>query len=342
MRSKAVAALGMMLLLGGLAGCGSSGNANASNGGNRTSAKSQKRLTIGFSIYSGANSYSMAEVKGAEAVARQLNATVTVMDPNWDARVQSNQIEDAATSGRVNGLVVMANNGAAIIPAVRQAISAGVKVGAAFTAIGPNNSTLAPQVPGLTTTVGPPLPEVGRELAATTIKACGDKNPCKVLFMGGVLTLSSDHAELAGFESAVSKASNISLTTRSAGDYLASDGRKAMADFLQSTRHIDVVTTLGDQLATGAEQALEGAGIKGVKIIGNGGSELGVKAVGEGRWYATGAMYPQTEGGLATKYVIEAIRGQSVPKEVNVFSIAPINGAVTRANAKNFKPQWVQ
>lgn len=344
MGKKAIAAVGAGLALAAIAGCGSdatSGGSTASTNA-RTGASGQKNVRIAFSLLSAANSYSQAEVKGARAAAAKMNATVDVLDPNWDANVQRNQIEDAAASHRYDAIVVMANDGAVIAPAVKQAIAGGLKVAAAFSPIGPNPTTLQPQVQGLTTTVGTPLLEVGQMQGKATVDACAGQNPCKVLFLGGELTLISDKEELLGFKQVVSKAPNISLTTRSAGAYLASKGRNAMADYLQTTHDINVVTTLGDQIATGVEQALSSAGVKGVRIIGLGGSELGTRAVAAGRWYATGAQYPQTEGRLATQYAIRAVRGQRVPRSVDVYSVAPINGAVTKANAAKFTPQWAR
>lgn len=332
------------MLLSLVAGCGGASSPSKSSASSQRSpsATASKKVRIGFSLLSAANSYSQAEVQGARAIASKMNATVQVLNPNWDANVQRNQIQDAVASHQYDALVVMANDGAVLIPAVKQAIAAGVKVAAAFSPIGPDPDTLQPQIPGLTTTVGPRLVEVGQMQGEATVQACAGKNPCRVLFMGGELTLISDKEELLGFKQVVSKAANISLTTRSAGAYLASNGRNTMADYLQTTHDVDVVTTLGDQIATGVEQALSAARVKGVDIIGLGGSALGVKAVIAGHWYATGAQYPQTEGRLATEYAIDAVRGKKVPQEEDVYSVAPINGAVTRKNAAKFTPQWQQ
>lgn len=324
------------------AGCGASDTGSKDAASKSAGANATKRVRVCVSVQSTANSYSQAQITGAKQAASKLNASVEVLDPNWDARVQRNQIQDAAASHRCDAIVVNPLDGPVVAPGVKSAIAAGLAVTGMFAPIGPNNTTLQPQIDGVKSTVGPPLPQIGQILAEATIKACAQKNPCNVLFLGGVLTLASDKAELDGFKSSIAKAGNIRLTTRSAGDYLATNARKAMADIAQTMHSLNVVTTLGDQLATGVEQALNDSGVKGVAIIGNGGSEKGVQAVEAGRWFATSALYPRTEGRVATENAIQAFRGKHVPAAVNEFDLAPIKGAVTKANAGQFKPEWTQ
>ena len=48
-------------------------------------------------------------------------------------------------------------------------------------------------------------------------------------------------------------------------------------------------------MIVGAEQAVEDAGLTGqIALVGNGGSEIAVEAVRDGRWFGTAATYPRS------------------------------------------------
>ena len=90
---------------------------------------------------------------------------------------------------------------------------------------------------------------------------------------------------------------NIKVVAEQEGKYLANTGRTAMQNMLQAHPDVNVAGSSGDQMTAGMEQAVKSAGLTGkVELIGNGASIPGVAAVRAGRWYATVANLPYTEG----------------------------------------------
>ena len=101
-----------------------------------------------------------------------------------------------------------------------------------------------------------------------------------------------------------------------------------------------------DQMALGAEQAIDDAGRTGeMAIVGGGGSKPAVTAVKEGRWYATPAFVPFDEGREAMEMAIIAARGGTIDSPAR-FSLdySSLPQVLTQDNlaewADGFDGQW--
>ena len=91
-----------------------------------------------------------------------------------------------------------------------------------------------------------------------------------------------------------------------------------------------------DQGATGAEQALGGRDV--ARRLRGGG--VGLKAVGNGRWFGTVVQRPATEGQLAMECVIKAVKTGKGCGGIDVLKSVPNGGVVTQENASKFKAEW--
>ena len=85
---------------------------------------------------------------------------------------------------------------------------------------------------------------------------------------------------------AVGKIKSIKVVAEQEAQFAADPAVQAMQNILQAQSDIDVVTTDGDQMTFGAEQAIKSAGRKGIALTGNGGGKLGLTAIRAGRWCA--------------------------------------------------------
>jgi ribose transport system substrate-binding protein len=115
---------------------------------------------------------------------------------------------------------------------------------------------------------------------------------------------------------------------------------------LQAHPDLNVVVTGGDQMTLGAERAVKAAGKTGqVKLIGSYGSELGVRALREKRWFGDTVSLPYDEGRVAVESIVAAVRGKKLPFGANagpaiIKRLSPIGRLITQQNAKRFKAQW--
>ena len=134
---------------------------------------------------------------------------------------------------------------------------------------------------------------------------------CQVAYLEGFKALPLDNARTEAVKAALEAAPSVEVVASVEGGYTQETGLKAAQNVLQA--HPDVNVMIGSsQAIAGAEQAIEDAGAD-VALIGNGGSRQAVKAVKDGRWYATYVSAEKSAGAKAAELAIAAARGEEVP-----------------------------
>lgn len=318
----------------------------ANAGAKDRSTQAGNPVRIGVLLSATANTYEQADLKGIQDAAKQYGGKVVkVFDANFVASTQSSQVEDAITSKQYDALVILPQAGNTIVPQVKDAVKAGLKVVCLLSPCGSNQQSNARQIPGYVTTVGYQFAENGTDIAKAIVVACGSLNPCNVAYEPGLLSFSTEVFRTNGIKAYLKKFPHIKIVAEQEGKYLANTGRTAMQNMLQAHPDVNVAASSGDQMTAGMEQAVKSAGLTGkVKLIGNGASIPGVAAVRAGRWYATVANLPYTEGFLGAKYAIMAAKGtpiSKIPPFVDDLKYSPVGTTIiTKANASKFKAQW--
>lgn len=291
-----------------------------------------------------ANTWSKAYFKGVkEAAKADGNVQVTSFDANFNAQAQFNQIQDALSQkGKFDGFVIQPIYGPGLLPVVKQAIAAGIKVACTGGPLGPRFDTVKPQVAGLTSCGFAPAYQDGQAKGRAVVEICKNVDPCKVAWLLGKAAYLYDQADLGGFQNVIKSHSNIKLVAKGEAAFLAAPAYTAMQDILQAHKDLNVIATAGDQMTLGAEKAVKGAGLAGkITLVGGGGSALGIEAVKQGRWWGTSVTLPESGGRLATVALIAALRGKPVAHPfIDEFTLNRVGAMVTRKNIKGFKPEW--
>jgi ribose transport system substrate-binding protein len=303
-------------------------------------ARSQQKVTnIAFFGFAAANSFAQATWKGIQQAAKASHVKTKFFDPNFDSGMQVSQIQDAITSHKYQAFIIQANDGNAVVPVVKQAIKAHIKVVGEFTPIGPRYDTIKPQVPGLIF-VGEAPTWNGTSLGKLGVKACGTKNPCRVAYLEGFKSLPLDNARTAAVHKVLNAAKNVDLVASVEGGYTQASGLKAAQDVLQA--HPDVDVMIGSaQAIEGAQQAVKGAGKLGkIKLIGNGGSCQAVAAVRAGTWFATYVIAERSSGAKATRLAIAAGNGKKVPSSFDTRKLQNPIGTKANLNRTKYKAQY--
>lgn len=311
----------------------------AGEGGGATS---EEPVRLAAFLLAFANSYSQKNKEGVEKAAAEFGAEVEYFDGKFDGSVQLTQLQDATASGNFDGFVLFANDGTVVQPAVEEAIDAGIKVVAVYTPIGPDINSLDQQVPGLVATVANPIEGDGIGMGEATVDACGDTDPCNVIYVSGGFSIPFEVAKFDAFKRVIGESSNIKLVGQGEAGFLREEGYKVAQDLLQANPDVNVYVTSGDQMTFGAEQAIADAGIPEgqIALVGNGASCEAVEAVGAGRWHSSFVYQPITEGYLGTKLDIEAIRGEVPYTSIEMIKESPIGEFVTQENADQFTCEW--
>ena len=283
-------------------------------------------LGIAFFGFARANSFASATWAGIEGYAKSHNATAEFFDPNFDAQKQASQIQDAVTSGRYQVFIVQANDGTAVLPAVEQAVAAGITVVVEFTPIGTRYDTREPQVPGTLTLIDVPT-DNGKQLGAIGLEACKEAGtkPCNVAYLEGFKTLPLDNARTKAVVDTL-EAGGATVIASVEGGYTNESGRKAMQDILQS--HPNVTVVIGSSQAIAGAESAAGQGSQ-IRFVGNGGSVQAVEAVRSGRWFGTVCAPERTSGATAAALGLAKARGGVVPSTTAYAALSPVANSCT-------------
>lgn len=290
-------------------------------------ASASQKLSIGFFGFAKANSFAQATWAGIQDYANSHNASATFLDSNFDGPTQVNQLQDAVTSKRYDVVIVQANDGTAIVPAVKQAVAAGITVVIEFTPVGGRYDTTDPQVPGTVSIVDAPTYN-GQGLATLGLGACKKLNvqPCKVAYLQGFANYPLDTARTNATVAAL-KAGGADVVASVVGGYTADTGRTAFQNVLQAHPDVNVVI--------GSSQAVEGAAPlasgKNILFVGNGGSKQAFTGVASGKWYGVYVIPEKTEGEKAAALGLDKARGKNVPISGDARTLTPYHALGTAA-----------
>lgn len=300
-------------------------------------AQKGKVKAIAFFGFAAANSFAQATWAGVQQTARKYHVQAKFFDPNFNAQTQVSQIQDAITTGRYQAFVIQANDGNAVIPAIKQALKAHIAVVAEFTPVGSNYATIKPPLRGMSFVGEAPVWN-GQALGRLGIQACKGLDPCNVAYLEGFKSLPLDNARTEAVKKTLATAKNVKLVADVEGGYTQASGLKAAQDVLQA--HPDVNVIIGSsQAIEGAEQAVKAAGKLGqIKLIGNGGSCQAIAAVRSGRWFAAYVIAERSAGAKAAEIAIQAAMGKKVPVSFDTRKLQ--NPIGTKKNLGNFKAQY--
>src|ERR1700722_19281677 len=148
MQRLSALAVCLLALAAGLAGCGSTSSTTASGaGGSAAAASSGSSVThtinvgtgkpivvhttkprIGF-LWTSGNTFLAANLRGAQAEAKQLGLSLTVFDSSFNPQTQLTQIQDVLQQHKFDGLIVVPLDGNTMCPILtKQAPADGIPV----------------------------------------------------------------------------------------------------------------------------------------------------------------------------------------------------------------------
>ena len=294
-----------------------------------------------------ANTYVQGELRGIAGVMKQNPGVQLVkVDTGFDATKQFNSVQDAITQKKFDGFIVLPLDSVGLVPAVQQAIKAGIKVVNADTPLGPRQDTFMPQVAGESGSVFDPWTLRGVWGGQLIIKACAGLNPCNVGWMSSVAALPAEQAYKKTALKTIASHKNIKIVaTLDGGAYTAAGGQKVSQDMLTAHPDLNVLLAVGDQPASGAVLSIASAGLTGkVKLIGGCPSVISKPLIASGKEWGSWACYPEDEGMYAMQILLKAIRGQlKAPTGISPASERLKKGQsplVTKANIATWPVQY--
>ena len=295
---------------------------------------------IAYLSGSSANTWYASSRREMQKIADEHGIEMVEFDAAFDPQAQTAQLQDVIASGDYHGVIVAAVNGPGLIPDIEDALAEGIEVVVLNTVVGDDLAEGAPQVDGIAASSLAPPVENGERMGELTVQACGDLDPCEVVYLYGIKGFPLDVALKEGFDAVLARNPSVSIVAEGEGQYLGPEGGiNAMQDIMIAAPTFDVVIG-ADQSIQGVEIVLADEGITDVKLIGLGGSITGLQAVAEGRWFGVIYGAPGTEGANAMGAMILALTEGIHSGGINPLANVTDNGLVTAANVDRFEGQW--
>ncbi len=334
----AIAVVGLVLTA-----CGSSSTSSSSApSAPKPSASSTKPLNLAYLSFAVENSYDAPMLAAAQAVADDNHATMKVFDANNSPQTQYSQLQDVIASGQYNGIIVQPIFGTGLVSLVKQAIAKGIKVVNMDQILGPDLSTDAPQVPGLSANVAFVPTEIGTKLGNLVVQACKSKNlkPCNVGYLYDIKASALDVAIHGAFAKAIAADPSVKVVAQGQSFFSPTEGLTAVQNMLQANPSLNLIVG-SDQGIEGGAQAVATAKKTGkIILVGYGASAAALAGVKSGAWYADVAQAPASEGRLAVQALVAAIETGKNSGGIDPVAGLPDGGIVTKANVDQFTAEW--
>ena len=155
----------------------------------------------------------------------------------------------------------------------------------------------------------------GKMAADYLIEQLGGKG--KIVELEGIAGSSATRDRGQGFEDGI-KNSDFDLIAKQSADFDRTKGLSVMENIIQSKGEIDAVFAQNDEMALGAQKALEAANMKDVLIVGFDATDDAVEAVKNGKMAATVAQQPILIGEVAVKAVDKFLKGEKIDSFIPV------------------------
>ena len=258
---------------------------------------------IGFSVSTLNNPFFVTLTEGARKAATENNVELVVVDAGDDAAKQTSDIEDLV-SRNVGVLIVNPVDSDAVAPAVKSAMSQGIKVIAVDRGV--NGVDVDCQIASDNVAGARMATEYLMELVG---------EGAKVAELQGVPGASATIDRGAGFHQVADQ--SLQVAASQTANFNRAEGMTVMENILQSDGTIKGVFAHNDEMALGAVEAVAASG-KDIKIVGFDATDDAQKAVKDGKMAATVAQKPDKMGETAIGTAVKIMAGETVEKFIPV------------------------
>ena len=267
--------------------------------------------------------------------ATQAGMKVTNLSSNYDAAVQSQQVDDAIAQ-KFDIIVIVYVNDQAIIPALTRAKAAGIPVVLVVTPLKKDYEEL------FMSYVGTDHGDLGRLAAEGMVKGlmAEGKTKAQIVAVTGIAQQLNVQTRIAAFKEVLAKHPGFELVAIEDGKWNTAVSEKITGELLvrfNARGGVDGVFAMADNQATGAIQAIESAGLKvgvannGIVVVGSNCMKDGILHIKSGQQYATATQIPTEEAEAAAKKIAAYFNGEKLKK----YELVPVYG-ITKENVDKF------
>jgi ribose transport system substrate-binding protein len=252
------------------------------------------------------NPFFVALRAGAEAEAAARGVKLLTVDAQNDPTKQIASVEDLIER-KVRVILLNPTDSDADANVVKQAQAAGIPV------ISLDRSVNGAEV---SSHIASDNVAGGKMAAEFLLQKIGGKG--NVVELQGIPGSSAARERGAGFHSVIDSNPNVKLVASQPADFDRAKGLFVMENILQANKNIQGVFAHNDEMALGAQKAVEAAGLKNVAIVGFDATADAVAAVKEGKLAATVQQKPDLMGKMGVDAAVQLIAGQQIQKNIPV------------------------
>ncbi|WP_411679788.1 sugar ABC transporter substrate-binding protein [Clostridium thailandense] len=311
-----------------LAACGNKTAQTSGSDASTTKNQGKKQITLGLAMAGMSSAYLMPCADFAKKEAEKNGAKMIVMDAQWDAQKQADQISNLLAQ-KVDAIILNPVDAKSLLPSLKKVKAAKIPV------INLNMRVADTLQDYVSTYVGASMPEEA-ELAADLMSAAlGDKGGDIVMIEGAPGSDASIYRSQA-FKDKIAQNKNIKIVGIANGGWDRAKAMAAAEDLLAKNPNIVGIYCHDDNMCIGAIEAAKAAQkADKIKFIGIGGSIDGLNAITKGEMYGTVTQPPDWEGAESVRRAIDAVNGT----QLKSWYRDPVE-KVTKENVSKFKGLW--
>ncbi|MEF3354152.1 ABC transporter substrate-binding protein [Paenibacillus sp. GYB006] len=301
--------LSMMML--GACSSNNGGGAAEENSGN-PGTKSTNSITLGFSQVGAESGWRSANTKSIQDSAKEAGYTLKFSDAQ---QKQENQIKALRSfiQQKVDVISFSPVVESGWDTVLKEAKDAGIPVILTDRAVDSKDTSL------YVTFLGSDFVEEGRKAGQWLTEQYKDAaEDINIVELQGTTGSAPANDRMQGFKEVISSNPNLKIIASQTGDFTRAKGKEVMQAFLKAHKDIDVLYAHNDDMALGAIQAIEAAGLKpgeDIKIISVDAVKDGMQAASEGKINFIVECNPLL-GPQLMKVVQDVVDGKSVEARI--------------------------
>ncbi|MES9888583.1 MAG: substrate-binding domain-containing protein [Candidatus Sedimenticola sp. 6PFRAG1] len=270
----------------------------------------EKKVTVALVMKTLTNPFFVSMEKGARRAEKEFGIQLVVKTAAQETSIQQQiAIVDDLVREKVDAIVIAPGDSVELIPVLKKAQDAGIKV------INIDNQ-LDPVFSKKNNLVSVPFISVDNESSAyQSAKYIADKvtEPSKAFLMEGIQSAINAQQRKNGAAKAFSENDNISVVEMGSANWKIDEGKRLMLTWLEKHPDVSLVFAANDMMAFGVIDALKEAGKSSVMVASYDALDQAKQAIRDGTLQATVDQLPAEQGYVGIQYALKALKGETLP-----------------------------
>ena len=298
---------------------------------------SAKQITVGYVAAGLQYPFNVAVAKGFEDAAKAAGVKAIVLDPKTSVERQANAIDDLV-SQKVDGIAFLPLDGVVAEGWADRVAAHGIPLVSVATELGdPQKRSIKDVYPKLTALVASDEVHTGFNAGEIAAKLLPRDRVANIAIVEGAPGYPQVWQRTKGFKEGLDKAGvKYRIVASQPTDWTAEKGEAVCQNILTAHPDVDLFYSQADDMVIGCARAVHAAGSK-AKLVGWGGSRLGISAIKNGEVDGTVCVAPEEMGQQAFKALYAAVTNPDTPKAKFIEIATP---GVTKENVSSCVPQW--